>query len=144
MPLEPPTIRTVLPVKSVSFIRKFPWLEGSADAAQGALEQADGLGVEEIPGFARRLAGAGAGVRAFEDDAELVAGEHRVPVGGRQVAGGARPVVLDQFVDGREALPRTDGDVLDLGLVAFRPGRDQPTEVDQRVADGGQLPVDDG
>ena len=42
--------------------------------------------VQEVAGRARRLAGAGARVRALEHDAELERGEHRVPVDRRHVA----------------------------------------------------------
>ena len=52
--------------------------------------------------------------------------------------------MLDQFGGGRKPLPGLDGDVGRVRIIALRPGGQQPAEVEQGIADGGQLPVDDG
>ena len=84
------------------------------------------------------------GMRSLEDDAELVAGENAIPFDMAHVARGARAVMLHEFIRRRKALPGTDADRAGGRPFALRPGGEKPAEIEQRVADGGELPVDDG
>ena len=72
--------------------------------------------VEPVAHLARSLAGAGAGMGAFKDDAELVTGQHREPVKMSEIPPGLRAVVRD-LVNGAAA-GDDDGDVL-VGNAAF-------------------------
>src|SRR4051812_30861737 len=94
IPLEPPTISAVFPEKSKSFMG---FACPSTDESGGAFEQDDGAAVQPLAKVARRLAGAGAGVGAFEQDAELVAGERQVPLGGGAISLRTGAVAFDQF-----------------------------------------------
>src|SRR5690606_31945181 len=115
----------------------------SADPAQRALEKADRARMELVARFLRCLAFAGAGMRSLEDDAELVAGENAVPFDMAHVARGARAVMLHEFIRRRKTFPGTDADRARGGTFALRPGGEKPAEIEQRVTDGGEFPVDD-
>src|SRR3569833_3144944 len=96
------------------------FLFSSFDLRQRPCEQIYGARVEHVAGFLRRAAGAGAGVGAFEDGAELVAGEDFVPISMRDVAAGLLRVTLYDFGVGGKARP---GPVHGTGLCpVFRPG----------------------
>ena len=89
------------------------------------------------------MAGGVPGVAHLEDDAELPPGQHHVVV---DVLGGAAAdglVMLEQLIAGRHA---RQVQVPGGGhVVRLRPPREQrPAQVEQRVADRGHLPVDDG
>jgi hypothetical protein len=116
-----------------------------ADAGEGAFEEAESGGVQAVADGFGRLAGEGAGVGAFENDAELVAGQHGVPFDGAHVARGAGGVVGDEFGLLGEAFPGMDDDgAAGAGAVVLGPGGEQPAEIDEGVADGGEFPVDHG
>ena len=99
--------------------------------------------MQPVAGGPGRLAGAGPGVGAFEDDAELVTGQHRVPVEVGEVAGRAGAIVLDELGPGREAVPGRHPDRAGGGTLVG-PGGHQPTQVEQWITDGRQFPVNDG
>src|SRR5688572_329085 len=120
------------------------WRSSGGDQGVGAGEQPERDGVEHVADGLRGLAGARPGVGALEDDAELEAGEDRVPGDGRGVAVAALGVVGDQLVAGGQpaGVAERPGDDVGHGVVGAQrlgPGGEQPAEVEQRVADGAHL-----
>jgi hypothetical protein len=89
-----------------------------------------------------RLAGTGAGVGAFEDDPQLVAGQHHVPVDRRQIAPAHLCIVLDKLIGGCKTLPWRDRDVGGARDIGFRPCCEEPPEIEQGIADRAEFPVD--
>src|SRR6185312_4154013 len=79
--------------------------ELSSDLLQRAAEEAQRVVVQVVAGELGGLAGAGAGVGAFQDAADLVAGQHLVPVGAAHIAAGDRRIVVDQLGSRRKAAP---------------------------------------
>ena len=79
-----------------------------SDPTGGPLEQRDRRRVQAVADLTRGEPGAGPSVRALEDDPELVAGEHLVPVDGRQVAVAAFAVAVDQLGTIRESRPTAE------------------------------------
>ena len=67
-----------------------------ADALHRPGEQAQRRRVQHVADRLRRLAREGAGVRAFENDAELEAGHDLVPVDGGQIAGQNYSKIFDK------------------------------------------------
>ena len=75
-----------LPTVTRRCIARAPPASVSLDQPSGAGEQREGGGVQTVANLARRHAGARPRVGAFENDAELEAGQHLVPGDGRKVA----------------------------------------------------------
>src|SRR5687767_14244672 len=109
----------------------------------GAGEGRANQSVEEFAGFLRKNSRGALRDLVFEDAAALVPGEHAEIVEAGKAAPGAGGVVARELLPGGKV-----GDVVERGvidrvravLVAQPAG--EPGEVKQRVAYGGQLPVD--
>src|SRR5262245_31862971 len=116
---------------------------GPGDARAGAREERERDLVQRVADGALGLPGAGARVRALEDDPEPIAGEHLVPRDRVEAAPRALAVARDELGGGREALPGPDAAGDHLAPARVGPGREELAEVEQRVADGRELPVED-
>ncbi|MNO84066.1 hypothetical protein D3C76_753960 [compost metagenome] len=79
----------------------------------------------------------------FKEDAKLETGQYQVPVEVRHRTRTTGAIVGDQFFAAAKAVPRVHFDCAGASTIGTGPGDHQPGQVEQRVADGRQFPIDD-
>jgi hypothetical protein len=109
-----------------------------------AREQAESRHVEPVAVGLGRPPGERTRMSSLENDSQLEAREHRVPVDGRQVTLTALRVTLDELSRSGQSTGAGESAV-DLigGAVFLRPDSEQPAKVEQWIADCGHLPITD-
>ena len=92
-----------------------------------------------------RLARASSRMGSLKQNAQLVAGQNSVPLHALQGARTVAAVVFDELGGPGKSVPGAGAnDPGRLLAVSLGPRGDQPAEVNERVADGGEFPIDDG
>src|SRR5690606_2341673 len=79
----------------------------------------------------------------FQDDRQLVTGEHDIPVQRVKAASGAIAIVQRKLVSTRKSVPGLDAESHPIARIGIGPGADEPPEIEERVPDRAQLPIDD-